>query len=994
MAQLELVPFEGEVTPEGEVPLPPKKAPLELVPISSEEDIPFIEIEDELKKYERSPTNRAEIGAFYKQKQALRDKYDELQVNRVLKQFSSGGVYDPSSTFDMNSVGGFVKAADMKGRSDLFSEQWRKFKDAYPKGSLVPVETKFGGTMLIGRATPNEPYRKVGSWQADIAGAAVNEVTVGAALGTIAATTGGLGLVPAVLLAGTGAAIGSLTGDKIEDVRGYQDSPWTSIAKDAAGEFLINGVFEGLGMYVTGAKGKEGFLRAQNKAKFAKLMNETGTPIFKGEAAGALWRAVYDVTRPLSTRAQRNEANRMFQMREQLIARRVGESSGVSSDVLSDEKLRQAIVDQRFETMQLQGLTPTGITKQEIGTAMRDAEDKLDSYLTEATDRLYGYAKKSADEEVTQFTLQGTHTDIDKIETGRFAYKRPETKTVDGVPITSQELQQTNKPFADPKLKALVEEIKSLDPTVVANPKNNAFVAVMDLRSRAGALMNEAKDGQTKAEATAIWNSLSESLRNPIGGSPDFLNKWSVANETYHEAMKWRRAKETRYALGETNDAEAIAAQYLGPDQYDTLVLLKKQLDSMAADGAASAEAKRSGADAWEKLRRGYFVALTGSPDNLLNAPETMAKMGQEQLDLMIDPPIQKAIIRASENYNQMQSGPVQKLLAQNRSQAEKFAFLASNKSVTEAELEAFVAQVGGRDSEAAAGLRAAIFDRLINEGEVRIKTEAGQLAVDPRKLNTKINEMFRSGRMNALFSDEDKAAFEKWQEVLTVVQKANSLGAQEATAQTATDFTPRSMGQGGPGYLVKIAGIVGNDWLGGIMSKPLNVKKVLAAAENNEIKHTIKNALVVQGNILSNLQQQAWTLNNTMDDISPHDRNGNPINKEVIQEYYRTNPPPSNIGGSVIDFLNGVGGAAKEYVPFMGSEPAPAPAPGPQGSLQPAPRTGIMSTTNMAQAMPPRPTAPMAQPSPAQGSKYAALFPRDSLGAMAASGGIASLKG
>lgn len=91
---------------------------------------------------------------------------------------------------------------------------------------------------------------------------------------------------------------------------------------------------------------------------------------------------------------------------------------------------------------------------------------------------------------------------------------------------------------------------------------------------------------------------------------------------------------------------------------------------------------------------------------------------------------------------------------------------------------------------------------------------------------------------------------------------------------------------------------------------------------------------------------------------------------------------------------------SAPEPQPAPPSEPTPVPqiAPGQQGSLQRPPAPASMNTAiqNMARAMPPQPPQ---GPAPAQqqgiaGSRYAALFPGDTLGAMAASGGIGSLRG
>lgn len=84
----------------------------------------------------------------------------------------------------------------------------------------------------------------------------------------------------------------------------------------------------------------------------------------------------------------------------------------------------------------------------------------------------------------------------------------------------------------------------------------------------------------------------------------------------------------------------------------------------------------------------------------------------------------------------------------------------------------------------------------------------------------------------------------------------------------------------------------------------------------------------------------------------------------------------------------------APEALPIEEAPPV-APVPGRQGSLQTPMFPSSMPRTNMAQAVPPPPQQPQAaSPQGIEGTRYAALFPGDPLGAMAASGGIASLQG
>ena len=77
-------------------------------------------------------------------------KYKNLQINDVVSKWKSS-LYDPSESF-VDSLSKMGLSFDLQ-RSNLFSEEYAKFKTQFPRGAIAPIQTDYG-TVYVARTNP------------------------------------------------------------------------------------------------------------------------------------------------------------------------------------------------------------------------------------------------------------------------------------------------------------------------------------------------------------------------------------------------------------------------------------------------------------------------------------------------------------------------------------------------------------------------------------------------------------------------------------------------------------------------------------------------------------------------------------------------------------------------------------------------------------------------------------------------------------------------
>jgi hypothetical protein len=388
-------------------------------------------------------------------------------------------------------------------------------------------------------------------------------------------------------------------------------------------------------------------------------------------------------------------------------------------------------------------------------------------------------------------------------------------------------------------------------------------------------------------------------------------------------------------------------------------------------------------APALDILRKGFLTSLTGTKQALLSAPTILEKYGKEELDLLLPGNLKRDVLKLSRQINQFEKGPVATLLNRQRTDTERLLGLANDPKVTEAELDEFVKNIGGRDSEAAQGLRAGVFNKLLNESLVKDEVYPTLDVVDPSLLNDRLKNLFKSNRLKALFNDKEIQRFSDWEAVTKVISEGMDIGAQIATSGKAGTVAEITQGPGGfTRGVAQILGLATQDLLGGYLSKPVAYEALKSAASNQGAKRTMARVFAANTQLLNDYSRQARKEQFAKNEPFPgklSDDDQRLILERIIQQ-----GGSRSLGQDALQFLQGLynfGGAPEpEAAPAAPVGPGPASTgvpPAPAAPAAPAP----VGTQGRLNAQPPQ--------------QYGTLFPNDTLGqAIAQRRGIMSLQG
>jgi len=877
-----------------------------------------------------------------------KSEYDARTVDAQLTDAVAGaGKYDPDVTFESIHNDWMVDL----GFSDKNTEKFRKFKRYFPKGDLVFVPTD-GGTEILARASDQEPFRKLGRGGEYTASAikAVPSVIAGVA-------TGGLGLPAALAVQGAVGAGASAGFDILESLRGYQDSSAGDIAIGAGVEGALGAAMEVPARFLTGAMGRttEDILTSYKDLATAG----SDIPILSGQVGHPIKTTLFNLIRKYSPRAK-------LALREQRAKIRslIDEKAPLTPEQLAsmgDDELAN-YVELFGSDVILAKLGTTGSDRYATGVALRTAVNRLRDVGRYATDARFADAFEYGKYEYWNAKpVQDYAEELLQPVVGR-GKRVPDENGV--LPMGDDAYPDVRLSASHPELIKIAKDLKALDPVVALHKGFSGVKQLMALRTRVGELGQLENLSQTQAdEARLLYDKLTETINNPFSGNPTFIAKWQEAVKEHKMFNDFLRSGEVKAALAEGKSAEKVAEKFLAPGDYDSLKVIKENFN-----------ADPETVPAWNALKQGFIGRFTRSTEDLSKAGTALAKYSDRELGLILDPVEIRNLRMASVQAQRILRGDVNKALREFDTEGERILELA-NKGKSD-QINRLVEKAGGINSDVAGALRAGVFQNILDKASY-IDPDTGLEVMDPRMLSTMLSEMRKSRRLNALFTDTQWRQFENWEKVATVVGREADDGVSIQAGEVAADLARAPFN---PGLAAKLVLELNyRDTLGYLLSRPANFEKVLRAGENMSKKRRDRALVNAMGQVLGDLQF-TYSSREDLDPMTAEQRamdvlQENPSIMDRMRQYFRREdearqPPPS-------EPLNPM---------------PPAPVPGQQGALQPRMAPASMPTTNMATAMPPQAPAPMQQG--IAGTRYSALFPGDTLGAMAASGGIASLRG
>ena len=878
---------------------------------------------------------------------------ENAQLDDALK---GKGVFDDTSTFE--DINGKTSLFDV-GRSNENTEKYRKFKASWPKGDIMFVPTD-NGTVPVARTSPDQPFRRLGNWGPTLAGIVSPQTVASVAA---AAATGGASLPVSIGLQALAGAAGSVIDNQIEAARGYQDSSGWSQAGDAAIEGTIGGAMEWPSRWVTGAigKGKESVLNSFSDLAAAGKE----VPILKGQVGNPIKKTVFRLVSLVSPTAQ-------YVLRQQRAAIKgmVEGDAAFTPEMIasfSDKELNNYIQLYTADVILGKFGSVNAAAKNATGKLAIKGMTRLKEMKGAVKDSLYADAFAKGENEMWNANPAKKFVEEHNVPVeGRADAQGAMGAGVYGdVPVSAP---------LDKELASIYKVITDLDPVIAMHKGNSGIKQLQTLRTRVGDLLQQDLPSTQEADAKGLYKVLTNIIENPATGNEAFVKAWSSANAANREYENFLRFAEVKSSLLAGAKPEKVVNKIFKPDNLDFVTYLR---DNLVADPDS--------APAWDALKTRFREQYLTNTKKMAGAAEALAKYEPEELNVLMSKTDQDNVLLASTQAKQILNGPLSTMINTFNTQGARILDFAG-KVGNEAEIKRLVDTAGGVNSDTASALRAGVFQNLL-EKSVYLDENTGQSVINPKRLSNAISELRKSKRLNYLFSPKDWQRFSNWEKVGAVVGTGYDNGTSIQMGEIASELTqapfhavanPAKLG----GLILRLGFM---DKIGYVLSRPETFEKVLAAGDNMQGKRRDRMLLNISGQALANIRR-GWENSSNIDPMSANEVKAQELQQDgglwnYLKEKFSNTFDPGQT-------------PANAPIPQQ-PEPYPAvPPTGQQGSLQPAQRSGIMSTTNMAQAMPPRPAAPMAQPSPAQGSKYAALFPRDNLGAMAASGGIASLRG
>jgi hypothetical protein len=934
---------EAEVIEEAPKPFTLEPSPVDRL-LGRESTSPEVgSLRDTIERQKRGMPTASEVSA----------RTEEAQIIEALK---GAGSFDPADTFE--SANGYMSLFDV-GRSNENTEKFAKFKAKFPKGDMIFVPTD-NGTVPVARRSSEEPFRRLGSVGSVAATLASPATALGIGAGIM---TGGASLPVSMAIQGVAGAAGSALDNFIESMRGYQESSYGSMIGDAALEAALNAGIEPVARGLTGAMGTG---KQAVQSSFRELA-EAGSeiPILRGQYGNPIKTTIFKFASRFSPQAK-------LALREQRATIRglLEENASFTPEMLaamSDRELAN-YMDMVSTDIVLSKIGVTGTDRYAAGKALTDALQKYKQLSRAATDALYTQAESFGKNEMWNARpLQQFAKEKMQPVVGRAARE----------PDAAGNLPMGDDVYGDVQLSAplnrelasVYEAITALEPTIAMHKGNSGLKQLMTLRTRVGDLLLQDLPSEQNKQVAELYDVLTRTIENPATGNAAFEAAWKEANSAYRASMDFMRFGQVKAALN-NKPAEKVAEKFMQPGNLDFLKLVRTNLT-----------ADPSTAPAWDALRRGFQEQYTTSTEKLATASKALDKYGADELNVLLTKDEQRNLRTASFQAQQLLNGPVSKMLKEFNTDGARILEFAQTGNA--AEIKRMVDLAGGVDSDTAAALRGGVFQNLLNASEY-VDENTGRLVVDPSKLSKALGELRKSNRLAPLFRPEDWRRFDNWEKVGAVVGKASDEGSSIQAGEVASELaeTPFSLltNPMRTGKLLLKLGFT--DTLGYVLSRPASMEKVLRATDAMDAKRRDRAAINATWQVLQDLQS------------TYNDRE----NLEPMQEAERTAEEIKKRPG-MWDYLKNYFGDSEPKLPFTPEQlMAPPPVPNAplrqEGSLQPKTPSATMPRNNMAQAMPPQPQQAPTQNQGIAGTRYAALFPGDTLGALAASGGIASLQG
>jgi hypothetical protein len=690
------------------------------------------------------PEEKAEMNAI---RRLEREAQEEEKAERIRNQISTslppGTQYDDQERFASWNMLAMLREMDIARSGDLHNKQL-KFRESFPEGSLIKVETTDGGVYLA-RPDKNTPYRKLGL-APEIAGAIFSEPSVLAGLGSVVGSVASLGIAPGIttpVLAGAGAAAGSFLQGGIESARGYEDSTHTTQQALTEGgvAFVSEVAFRGMGRILGGRMRTTSEAKALRRAM--QTVEELGLePLVFGQTGGPMARGTFRQMGTISPKIERKLTEQQEGLLNYFRARGNDVPAGTS-----DEVLQEVINAKTTEFSKL--IEPGSLTRAGAGNTLQAGIEEYKKFSRVMRDRLYDAAIETTDD--ITFNLHPAQIVAADIKVGVLGKGKDKIETVtsnilgpDGLPVTrtittpSDPVNVAGNPTG--VLASVINDLLALDPKMskfgLEGRTWTAFQQIKTLRSRLGDL-TVSDDPSVRKHATTLWHTMRQVMDNPVSGDPNFVKSYQAASDFNYIRENNLKASYTVKALI-TDTPNALGTTYFKPGHYVELSTIKSIIPN----------------DRWKDFTKGFQVDIMNSPSaqDGLNRLRTFRSVDPDGLSLLVDKPTLEGLERDLRKRARFEANPIYTVMQRTLTDGEAYVQLARNSSA--GELRELVKVSGGYSSPYAQAARAGIYKDIL-QSATEINAQ-GIEVLNLNKLSKAIGDWIQTEKIFSVMNQDD----------------------------------------------------------------------------------------------------------------------------------------------------------------------------------------------------------------------------------------------
>jgi hypothetical protein len=701
-----------------------------------------------------------------------------------------------------------------------------KFEKEYPQGDLMKVVTKDGSQSFVFREDKDKPWGLVGGTPAWLGGKMLTP-EFGAAVGTALATRGAS--LPARMVAqGVTGMVASQADTTIERVAGYDKQAGGT---ETAGRTFVSGaVSAGAEALPPAAKalnrlyqtargfGIKGILSREMGfgAGYVRAAEEEGLqqPVIGQVSGDPKITTMFNQTASASP-VVRNLVNKQKSSLQQALERKAGASD---YEALSGPQLERLAAEQEAN---IKKMVPQGadVGSEEASQAMQVAVDGWQETQRRGFARRFARQKAVARTQDVAFDLgdvQAVAADIERGVIGASAAGEP-------VAISEPVGRLLNK----------LRTVQELGQTVKTGPRisskvDDPLTQMMALRDDALTLMNS-RDPRQKEQATALYNAIKGSMETPSSKSPLVTESLRTLIEDYSNYET-----KSKIMRGFFKDAppEQLANELFQPGNMEVINTLRE-----------------TAPEAFDKAKEAFATQLRNNPDEIIatldrfkksNAVATLHSiMDAEEEDMWRSMASarkawEKSRTRAMAGADQPGDANAQAILFGKGKPTDD---PARSITIDGAALEDFLRGTsGGKQGEAAQGLKAGIYKRILEESMKTSGEAAGEKMVSPKDVISMIDQLTteRNKRiLDSLMTQSDWKSLDNFRRYAVMLDETGQKASELSTRQRMLKLVnPVNILRDPQSYALTALSILNQDHLAKILSDPVTSAMFARATE------------------------------------------------------------------------------------------------------------------------------------------------------------------